>query len=407
MVAICLASRWLLSDLWNNAGFLELASAASTLILIIGAVIEEWSKLKQIGLLTAKLLLFRATAFERCVLKKLVLHSVGAILVVAGIVGELFFETRTFIVEDRETAVLEKQAGDAKASADGALAALNEANRQLGILTAKAEKAGAAADAAALSAGKAETKASEAGTKADSANHAAENAEGKSDKATEAAFGAQNLANDARSQIGLVTNEIADANRALESERTTRLQFESDISPRPNLQIRAGIGKDGKSSNLEALSSYAGQKARIEYVPEYWARRNAIQLFQLLSGLKWDVPEPVAKEDFEEGVTILSSSQLEFDRPPGWNKTIGASGALATFLRTCKWDATNRPTGTIPATDFGLVIKIGVKPSAYFEDQRYKDGMKSLQEMRANEDRQRLSFLRAQGLEDNCSGEEP
>jgi len=131
MVAASLAMRWSLSDIWNNAGFLEIASALSTIILILGAVIEEWPKLKQIGLLAAKLIVFRSTAFERCVLKKLVAHSIGAILVVVGIAGELVFETRTFIVEDRETATLSKEAGDAKQSATDAATQLQLANERL------------------------------------------------------------------------------------------------------------------------------------------------------------------------------------------------------------------------------------------------------------------------------------
>jgi hypothetical protein len=103
IVAANLAMRWSFSSIWNNPGFLEFASALSTLILIMGAVIEEWPKLARIGLLIAKLITFRITAFEWCVLKKLVAHSTGAILVVLGIVGELVFETRTFIVEDKQT----------------------------------------------------------------------------------------------------------------------------------------------------------------------------------------------------------------------------------------------------------------------------------------------------------------
>src|SRR5579872_1923034 len=117
MVAASLAIRWSLSDIWNNSGFLEIASALSTLVLIIGAVVEEWPKLKQIGVLLAKLLLLRSTKFERCALGKLILHSIGALLVVAGIVGELVFETRTFIVEDRETTRLETEATNAKNAA--------------------------------------------------------------------------------------------------------------------------------------------------------------------------------------------------------------------------------------------------------------------------------------------------
>jgi hypothetical protein len=115
MVAAILAMRWSLSDIWNNASFLETAAAFSTLTLIAGAVLEEWPKLKQMGLLTAKVIAFRSTSFERCVLKKLVRHSTG-ILVVAGIAGELIFETRTFIVEDKQQSAAELTIAELKSA---------------------------------------------------------------------------------------------------------------------------------------------------------------------------------------------------------------------------------------------------------------------------------------------------
>jgi hypothetical protein len=131
--------RWSLSVIWNSAGFLEAASAISTLVLIVGAVIEEWPKLTKIAVLVAKVLLLRSVEFERCLLKRLLIHSFGAILVVAGIVGELIFETRTFIVEDRETTALQIEAGNAKKSAEGAANALTTANERLTAIETRAD----------------------------------------------------------------------------------------------------------------------------------------------------------------------------------------------------------------------------------------------------------------------------
>jgi hypothetical protein len=111
-----LAALWSLS-IWDNARFLEFASALSALVLIVGAVIEDWPKLKQIGLLTAKVIIFRSNSFERCTLKKLIVHSVGAMMVVAGIAGELVFETRTFIVEDGEATAANVEIGRLKVRA--------------------------------------------------------------------------------------------------------------------------------------------------------------------------------------------------------------------------------------------------------------------------------------------------
>jgi hypothetical protein len=38
--------------------------------------------------------------FDRCVLRKVVIHSIGPVLVVLGIAGEVVFEGRAFILED-------------------------------------------------------------------------------------------------------------------------------------------------------------------------------------------------------------------------------------------------------------------------------------------------------------------
>jgi hypothetical protein len=170
MVAANLAMRWSLSDTWNNAGFLEVASALSTIILIVGAVIEEWPTLKKIGLLLAKYILIRSTQFERCVLRKLFAHSLGAILVVVGIAGELIFETRTFIVEDRETATLSTKAGDAKKSADDAAAAAKRAEGSATAANSESGEAKTKAEVADVASGEAVKKSNEANTVASNAS---------------------------------------------------------------------------------------------------------------------------------------------------------------------------------------------------------------------------------------------
>jgi hypothetical protein len=88
--------------LWDSLGALQWAAVISALILTIGAVIEYWAKLKLLALLICKWMLGRATAFDRCVLRKLIVHSLGPILVVLGIAGDFVFEGRAFIVEDRQ-----------------------------------------------------------------------------------------------------------------------------------------------------------------------------------------------------------------------------------------------------------------------------------------------------------------
>lgn len=64
--------------------------------------LEYWAKLKLLILLLGKLIFFKSTPFERCALKKIALHSLGPLLVVVGIAGEVIFEGQTFILEYRQ-----------------------------------------------------------------------------------------------------------------------------------------------------------------------------------------------------------------------------------------------------------------------------------------------------------------
>jgi len=104
------ALRWSLASFvssplirfWNSLTALQAAAVISTLVLMIGAGVEYWYKLKFLAFLLLKWILRKSTPFDRCALRRLLLHSVGPILVVLGIAGEFIFEGRTFIVEDRE-----------------------------------------------------------------------------------------------------------------------------------------------------------------------------------------------------------------------------------------------------------------------------------------------------------------
>jgi hypothetical protein len=88
--------------LWNDLVFLQVAAVLSALVLTVGAILEYSHQLKRLALLAAKWMCRKSTPFDRCVFKKLLLHSFGPILVVLGIAGEFVFEGRTFIVEDRQ-----------------------------------------------------------------------------------------------------------------------------------------------------------------------------------------------------------------------------------------------------------------------------------------------------------------
>jgi len=90
------------SGLWNSLAANQWAAVVSALVLTIGAVLEYRQQLKLLALLSTKWLLRKAAPFEVCALRKLLLHALGPILVVVGIAGEVIFEGRTFILENRQ-----------------------------------------------------------------------------------------------------------------------------------------------------------------------------------------------------------------------------------------------------------------------------------------------------------------
>jgi hypothetical protein len=97
MAAIAIAFRW------SWIVVFETLSAASTLTLVVGAIIEYKPKLAQIAFLLKKLLLGRITPFERCALGAISRHTIGPMLVVLGIGGELVFGLGAFIAQEVES----------------------------------------------------------------------------------------------------------------------------------------------------------------------------------------------------------------------------------------------------------------------------------------------------------------
>jgi hypothetical protein len=96
---------------WNSLAALQTAAVISALVLAVGAVIEYWHKINLLALLILKWVLRKSTQLDRCVFRKLALHSIGPILVVLGIAGEFVFEGRTFWVEDKQEEAFQRQVG--------------------------------------------------------------------------------------------------------------------------------------------------------------------------------------------------------------------------------------------------------------------------------------------------------
>jgi hypothetical protein len=105
---------------WNNLTALQAAAVISALVLTIGAVVEYWYKLKLLVVLALKWIFRKSTPFDRCIFNKLFIHSFGPILVVLGIAGEVVFEGRTFVVEDRQEEQARRIVGSLKKEAEQA-----------------------------------------------------------------------------------------------------------------------------------------------------------------------------------------------------------------------------------------------------------------------------------------------
>ena len=314
-----LAARWLAS-IWSNSGWLELASAISTVVLIIGAVLEDWFKLKHIGLLFAKLILLRSSAFERCVLKKLVSHSLGALMVVLGIGGELIFETRTFIVEGTETTKSQTEVARLKVRAGE----LEQANLIL------RKQAGDAADTA----GRARDNARAAKQKADAVSEQADDLE------RELATTSSKLA-------------LVEANRQKLQEALTNLE----ICTAPRV-IPLWSGNDKTSA--DPLRSFKGFHAIVVVVNDPEARRAARNIESILGRAGWTATESPAPADpnraIQDGVFIKWHEMAQ--------DSINAANALADFLHSHNWIAVaNNPFSVdkdIPVR--GVQIEVGLYP---------------------------------------------
>jgi hypothetical protein len=130
---------------WNSLPFLQGAATIAALILTIGAVVEYREKLKTLSRLLARIMCLRATPFERCAFKKLLGHSLGPILVVIGIAGEVIFEGRAFIVEDLLSAEYDRKVNTARQEASDALSRAKtdeqQATQQFGEVRKQAKEA--------------------------------------------------------------------------------------------------------------------------------------------------------------------------------------------------------------------------------------------------------------------------
>jgi hypothetical protein len=269
---------------WNSLGELQAAAVISALVLTIGAVVEYRDKLNHLARLALKWICRKSTPYERCVFKKLMIHSVGPLLVVFGIAGELVFESRTFIVEDKQE---------------------EEARQTVGSLRQEADEADQKAKAAISDSSIALTKAEGALSKSEAAEASLGKAEAEAKGAQIAASNALTLASSARKEA--------------DSFERARVRLERKIADR----ILSGEQQTRIKSALEA-ASLGGQHATVVWYSEnFEAARFASQIESAIGAAHWVTRLGPTNPGVNVGVLPVVSGVLIMTEPPDRSKKAG------------------------------------------------------------------------------------
>lgn len=235
-----------------------------------------------------------------------------------------------------------------------------------------------------------------AGTKAGKAIHDAAIANqraGEANQKTEE-LRAQNLVTDAK---------LTEANRALEAEKTTRLELQNSIAPRAT-----GWGEISATS-FPTLKDFAGTQVLVEALTDAEARRAAQEIGNLMMFVNWKTvgvtSNPELFTGFFDGVTIVPQQSWPgslLTMPPEQaaqeRRLLDAAQALQDFLESRGWQSrmqrglnvigTVNPFGAIPKNTIKIIV--GFKPSPFFEPDWVKDMNKHLKETREKlQERQR------------------
>jgi hypothetical protein len=356
---------------WNNLTALQAAAVISALILTIGAIVEYWDKLKLLASLLMKWVLRKSTPFDRCVFRKLLLHSIGPILVVPGIAGEVIFEGRTFVVEDRQEEQARKIVGSLSDKAGQAETKAQSALDESSLAETEADVAATTASSAETVAGKAQLNAGAVAKQADELNH-----ELLTTKTQLATVDAK------RAELEKSLNDLAVCN----APRVITRWF---LGPEPatgTITVPGsvtvmGTGSVTPKTYADALVPMAGQVVFIEVVPDAEARRAAINIAQTLTDAKWNVQTPLRVVDgLADGVSVQPAEPARAAKgqlpnvPPYWHTT-DAVEKLLDFLHSYNWQAAKRwpidPQGNmihdekiLPAG--AIRIQVGLYPPAVY-----------------------------------------
>ncbi len=343
------ALRWSLASsvlspfirFWNNLTELQVAAVISALVLTIGAVVEYWYKLKLLAFLLLKWILRKSTAFDRCVFKRLLLHSIGPILVVLGIAGEVVFEGRTFVVEDSQEEQARQIVGSLKEQAEQAdrkvRKAITDSSTALDKLRQVQQEAGAVSN--------------------------------RTDELT------QNLTKDEQGMTEL------EAKRA-ELEKSL-LNLAICNAPRViPLWSMSAPGNAVRKAAVDPLRPHTGWQFVIEYVPfDTEARRAAANVAGALGAAGWKMAKASEMDGIDDGVEVRAYFNRKAE-PQEWNLHINSQEAVYTlvdFLHSYNWEV---KSGWASDTDTdippnGIKIRVGLYPAVSYVSPSHKGTCRS------------------------------
>ena len=236
---------------------------------------------------------------------------------------------------------------------------------------------------------------------AEIADWAASRARDESDKATASASNALVLAKGARSEAESLEQDIVSAKKQaaelearlagalaeIERVDADRSELEASLTPR-----RLPLIFGPRGSNIDPLLAFSGKLGIfIEYIPDdAEAKRAAGEIGKVLSQAKWQILSFGPSERVvSEGVKVdqyhpkMPASDEQFRETGEDGKILDA---LVDFLQSYGWVASRGYAAaafegeTIPPHT--ARVRVGIKPTPYFDPQWVKDSQKRIQQMR-------------------------
>lgn len=337
-----------LPTIWNNLTALQTAAVVSALVLTIGAIVEYWYKLKLLALLVLKWILRKSTPFDRCAFRRLLFHSIGPVLVVLGIAGEVVFEGRTFVVEDRQE---------------------EQARKAVGTVTEQAERADETGKKAIADSTAAVSQANDALGKAGKAQESLGKAEDEANRAESAASNALTLSRGARqeadsfeSDIKVATQQAADAESHLADALQRAAKAEADL-----YRIKTPRSLVRSEELIAALKPFSGT----EYTLNVFMDDESIQFTKAVGGALeasgWIRKQPA-------GMSIgIPTIEIVFDQGGTQNvpACLDTGISLTAYAKESIETLKSRPVQLMPKTiQAALALKAAIALSISPSDER-------------------------------------